>query len=403
MSSHAFRETGISVRIYKRGARTWTASFRIDGRKVQRSTGEEARDPAIGEAKRMVRDELRKELLDITPGADLTWSQLFDLYERDRVPHMKTQWAQSARARKEMFGSCFGAETPVMDLDQADLDRYVYLRTTGALTSTGQNRKKRAVSSGTVESEIRWLNAALRWAMRRKVGGQRLLTLNPLDGLTRPSKNKNPRRPITSEERYTKTIAAADEVDPRGRLRAQLALARYTGHRINAICQLRASDVLFGTEDVEAALAERGADVRLAEHFPHGAVRWSEEHDKSELGWITPMSPQLHAELHAYRRRAQRIGDAPLFPAPGDASKTFRADLAGKWLRRAEKNAKLTQLAGGRWHPYRRLFATELAHVPAKVAAALGGWKDPQTMQSIYQQPAGSDLYSAVLEVGRSR
>ena len=41
MSSHAFRETGISVRIYKRGDRTWTASFRVAGRKIQRSTGED--------------------------------------------------------------------------------------------------------------------------------------------------------------------------------------------------------------------------------------------------------------------------------------------------------------------------------------------------------------------------
>ena len=36
------------------------------------------------------------------------------------------------------------------------------------------------------------------------------------------------------------------------------------------------------------------------------------------------------------------------------------------------------------------------------LAAALGGWKNPQTMQSIYQQPAGDALYTAALEVGKT-
>ena len=56
----------------------------------------------------------------------------------------------------------------------------------------------------------------------------------------------------------------------------------------------------------------------------------------------------------------------------------FDSDLAGKWLMRTEKKAQLPKLAGGRWHPYRRILATELAHVPAKTAAMLGGcWRPP--------------------------
>ena len=30
------------------------------------------------------------------------------------------------------------------------------------------------------------------------------------------------------------------------------------------------------------------------------------------------------------------------------------------------------------------------------------GWKDPQTMTDIYQQPAGAALYTAALEVGKT-
>ena len=117
--------------------------------------------------------------------------------------------------------------------------------------------------------------------------------------------------------------------------------------------------------------------------------------------WITPISPHLRTELELYRSRRPAIGDAPLFPAPKKPSLSFHSELAGKWLVRAEKEAKLPKLAGGRWHPYRRLFATELAHVPAKTAAMLGGWKNPATMQRLYQQPTGESLYAAAMEVGK--
>ena len=82
MITHAFQERKTRVRIYRRGERTWTASFRIEGRKFQRSTGEYAKDRAIGAARQMVRDELRKELLDIEGGPSVTVGQFFDVYFR---------------------------------------------------------------------------------------------------------------------------------------------------------------------------------------------------------------------------------------------------------------------------------------------------------------------------------
>ena len=144
-----------------------------------------------------------------------------------------------------------------------------------------------------------------------------------------------------------------------------------------------------------------GMDSRIAEHYPHGALCWSEDADKIGVGWITPISSDLRAELELYRRLRHVIGDAPLFPAVKDPGHAFDKDLAGKWLLRAEEKAQLPKLAGGRWHPYRRLFATELAHVPAKTAAMLGGWKNPATMQRLYQQPTGESLYAAAMEVGK--
>ena len=236
-TSHAFREAGISVRIYRRGARTWTASFRIDGRKVQRSTGEEAKDPAIAKAKQMVRDELRKELLDIEGGPDVTLGEFFDVYFRDRVPQLAPDWSQASRARREIFEACFGTETKVADLDQADVDRFVHQRTAGDLYPRSQTeRPRKAVSIGTANADLAWLRTAFRWGKRRKLAGAWLITENPLDRLTLPGRNKNQRRPVASEVRYSASRDAADEVDPEGRIRAMLAIARYTGRRINAIC-----------------------------------------------------------------------------------------------------------------------------------------------------------------------
>jgi len=55
---------------------------------------------------------------------------------------------------------------------------------------------------------------------------------------------------------------------PEGRLRYILTLARHTGRRENAICQLLASDVLRSQDDVEAVLSALGLDERQAQYFP---------------------------------------------------------------------------------------------------------------------------------------
>ena len=319
-----------------------------------------------------------------------------------KLYHYQPDWQQASRARRDIFESCFGPETKVANIDQADIDRFVHERTTGNLYPEGQTAKTKAVSVGTSSADLGWLRTAFRWGTRRKLAGEWLISENPLDRLTLPGRNANQRRPVASDERYLASRGAADGVDPKGRIRAMLAIARYTGRRINSICSLMASDVLWTGEDVAEALAALGTDVRLAEHYPHGALRWSEEADKIGQSWITPISPDLRAELELYRGRRHAIGDAPLFPAPRKVGQHFDSDLAGKWLVRAEAKAKLPKLAGGRWHPYRRLFATELAHVPAKTAAMLGGWKNPATMQRLYQQPTGESLYAAAMEVGKN-
>ena len=53
---------------------------------------------------------------------------------------------------------------------------------------------------------------------------------------------------------------------------------------------------------------------------------------------------------------------------------------------KAEKLAELPKLAGGRWHPYRRLWATERKTLPDADVAAAGGWRDTRALKMSYQQ-----------------
>ena len=241
------------------------------------------------------------------------------------------------------------------------------------------------VRDGTLNNEFRWLSSVFNWGRHHKLAGRRLLPENPLHDVTWP-REKNPRRPIASHQRFTRTLEHVDQVDPEGRLRVILSLARYTGRRADAICSLRVSDLLRNLDHVRAVLAGEGMDERLAEHMPHGAILWQDEHDKMGMLFVSPLSGPARSAIDDYLRQTPRVGTVPLFPAPKDPSKPIRLDLVQKWLLRAEEAAGLPKLTGGRWHPYRRLWASERKHMPDIDVAAAGGWKDTRALKLSYQQ-----------------
>jgi 2-polyprenyl-6-methoxyphenol hydroxylase-like FAD-dependent oxidoreductase len=55
--------------------------------------------------------------------------------------------------------------------------------------------------------------------------------------------------------------------------------------------------------------------------------------------------------------------------------------------RRSRTRKSLAKLKEGRWHPYRRKWATERKHMPLTDVAAAGGWKDTETLLTCYQLP----------------
>lgn len=244
----------------------------------------------------------------------------------------------------------------------------------------------------------RWLSAVFNFARTFKIEGRRVLSANPLHDIEWP-KERNVRRPVASHQRYVATMAKADAVDPEGRLRCALALARHTGRRESAIMSLWANDVLRSPEDIRAALAGLGQDERRADLWPNGAIRWRGEADKGGRDLVAPLSKASREELDRYLRAHPRLGEAWLFPAPKNHTKHLRRDLAGRWLLRAEAAAELPKLAGGRWHPYRRLWATERKDMPDADVAAAGGWKDTRALKLSYQQ-SDPETMLRVVEAG---
>jgi integrase len=415
--SETIEEAGIRVRIFRRGAQWW-ADFRVSGERQREPLKTREKSTAETNARNLARSLAAQMLLGVAPDT-LTLGQLFTAYEANRLDVLRPPRQREARTRIAMFLEAWGAELPVSNIDQTRASAYCAARRSLRIVAPGLRRSEegrirrgyrtpQALRDGALDAEFRWLNAVLNWACGfRKADGKALLGANPLprEGKARRAMGwpveKNVRRPVAAHDRYTGTRDHADQVDPAGRLRCIVALARFTGRRESAICALRAADLLFSHTTIRAALAAAGLNEADAEHMPHGAIRWRDEEDKQGYLFITPINGEARAELDRYLSRNPRLGDVPLFPAPGirrkktpatpQPVKPLRRDTALRWLAKAEKLADLPKLRGGAFHPYRRLWAIERKHLPAIDVAAAGGWGDTQALTRIYQkaEPAG--------------
>jgi integrase len=314
---------------------------------------------------------------------------LVERYLREKGPLLSDRWRRQVDTQTKLFLSAWTSDLLVRAIDQHLIDKYVSQRRRGTILPEGG--KKTGVRDGTIHAEIRTLKVVINWGRKKRGNsGRPLIESNPLDGLQWP-REKNVRRPVASHDRYLRTIAQTAKVDPDGRLRCALALARYTGRRQGSICALMASDLLLDTTTVRVALATEGMDEGMANHFPHGGIRWRRETDKTRTAWIVPVSAAARAEIDRYLSESPRLGEVPLFPSDADPMVSIRIDVMGHRLMVAEKRAKVPKLEHGRWHPYRRLWATERKSVPIQDVAAAGGWNSIETVSQIYQQadPAG--------------
>ncbi len=347
--------------------------LREGGHRRRIALGHRDRDAAKRKAEEVVAALRRNELP--VPAA-LTLGTLFDNYLCEVTPRKSASSQQHDRRAAQLFLEVFGRDRKVAALNRRDWDAFIYRRLQGSDGRVGKVRGK-PVRARVITQNLKALRAMLNWATMAGDGrGGYLLDRDPLKGLPYP-KEMSPRRPIVTDRQYRSLLKASRSISPQFEL--ALVLAHETGHRIGSIRLLRWSDVDLDTK----------------------TIRWRGENDKigfEHVTWLTPKA--LQAVKRAQRERPM-IGEAWMFPAPGDASQPVSRHLMRDWWQRGEKQAKVLRAPGLGFHSLRRLFATEMKHIPLTDLCYLGGWKEPQTVLKCYQRPDEDTMRAAL--AGRIR
>jgi integrase len=301
---------------------------------------------------------------------EITLRSLFDIYVREVTPRKGANKQQHDRRAAAMFLRFFGAERPAGSLNLRDWEGFVDARRRGEI---GPGKGSRRVRDRPIEYDLSWLRAVFHWAVKAGRDGEPLLSRNPLAGYPMP-RERSPIRSIVTEEQYQLLCRAAASID--WRLELALVLANETGHRITAIRHLQWSDI----------------------ELDQGRIRWRAEHDKIGFEHLTPMSPVASAALRTARGSRPGIGDVWVLPASRRPDHPCPKGTLDKWFDAAAERAGLALPTRSGWHSLRRKFATELKGVPLRDLCYLGGWKDPKTLLSCYQQPDEEVMRRALLQ-----
>jgi integrase len=345
--------------------------------------------------KKMARRQARAEAVNLAEGCSdlmagkITLAQVFALYLQHRSPRKKTDEERKTDERRaEMWARVLGAKTDPHRVTLRKWEEFIDARLSGLINARGEPvDQPEAIRTRTVESNLNWLKWVFNWAVKwQKKDGGYLMRENPVRGFDIPTE-KNVRRPYASHDRYEKIRAVTDQVvtgSGRSHLSEVFDLAVETGRRINAICQLRYADLCL-------------------DDGTFGSIRWPADTDKMERETSAPLSQIARGAIDRVLRDRPGVGEAYLFPSPGDLAKPITRHLAAKWLRRAEKLAGVEPLQGSLWHAYRRKWATERKHLPDVDVANAGGWKTIDTLKLAYQHADADTMFKVVSEPRRIR
>lgn len=326
-------------------------------------------------------DELNEGVDD----SHATLERIFRLYQQNRSTKKSDTEEKADERRIELFGTYFGHNrrvgSPGDGISLREWEAFVDDRRSGRIDGRAREAEGgRPVSDRTVEADLRWFVSVLNWAVRWRVKGHYLLSENPVRGFPIP-KERNPHRPVASEERFERLLEVSEQVmmelrrtgrrtQARSYLKEILILANDTARRISAICKLEWKDVLF--------------DVP-----PSGAIRWPRDTDKEGKDRISPLTERAREALLVLRE--EWPDSRYVFSAPGLRDQPLHRNRADHWLRKAEALAGLERMG---WHAFRRKWASERMGVPG--AAQAGGWENDRTMQASYQHPDWELLVDAV-------
>ncbi len=365
---------GLSVRVQQRepGAVFYRVVWLPGKGWTYKSLRTKDRDTARRVAEEFLVESAKTQDLAPVELEPLTLKRLWELYQQEAAPYRKntkkTQNQKRSAARRLIIG--LSESKRVDHLTVNDLERYSEMRRTGLGWPDGEPR--RPVRAAAVRDDLALLRTMIIWATKeRRPDGSWLLPENPIRGFKLP-REENPRRPVATYDRFIKVRNAMQRLAAHARhertrqrwLRMELALvlSEATGRRIGAIRGLRWSDISFDSP----------------------RIRWRAEYDKRGRESVVPIPVQLADELRRFQVRLKVVGDTWLFPRKRKDA-PWPTDIFGELLDHAEREAKVPKLEGGRWHPYRRKWATERKEFPLVDVMAAGGWRDRNTLTTSYQ------------------
>ena len=310
----------------------------------------------------------------------VTLRKLWDLFQslnadwRDNAPSSQ----RDDKRKAKLLLAFFGEDYDVMSFSENEQRRYENARRQGFTLPDGT--KVAAVRQSTIWADVVLLHSMLRWGATkyRLASGKPLLPGTPLAGV-KNRKEAAPLRPVATEERYRKVLAATEQLehDPNQKqpkkwahLRLFLKVANATGRRLSAIRHLQWSDINLDTKE----------------------ITWRAQYDKKRREATLPLSNQLAAEFSAVHEERGKPKSGWVFPALTDATKPVDKRVLTDWMLVAEEKAQLPKLEGGVFHPFRRKFASDLQTEPVKQVMVLGGWADQKTMQTCYVQVSTEQL-----------
>jgi integrase len=374
-------------------ARAWDATARNGAGNWRReSLGHRDKRRAIRYAIEQAA-KLQNGVAEIARGK-ATLAHVFAAYQQHRTPKKSATEQQADVRRVEMWSRVLGNIDPHA-ISLAQWEGFIDARRSGCIDPRGNpvpEKDRKPVRVRPAEADCLWLRWVFNWAAKwRLADGRYLMRENPTRGFETRTE-KNPLRPVATQDRYEAVRAVSDEVrmEVPGTAKAKLQrsylselfdIANGTGRRISAVCALRYEDLR----------------LERTKTRPDGAIRWPEDTDKEGKEWSAPLLPVVRAAVDRILRERPGIGRVPLFPSPDDPTKPVTRHLADKWLRKAETMAGLETQRGSLWHAYRRKWSNSRKHYPDVDVAAAGGWKSVAALQRSYQQADEATMLEVVL------
>lgn len=308
-------------------------------------------------------------------GDTLTVDLLFARYERDVVDAGVVKHAGPYRRRLRLWKSYLTGERDVRTIDRPTVDRFVALRRAGKFEGFGRD-----VTERTVGADVELLRTVLNWATTVILeNGARMLEVNPIHGYPIPT-TPAPCRPVVTYDRFLTLRPFCEASAPR--FGVFMDLVEGTGWRVTALCELRADDI----------------DRTKRPEAPNGRLRKRRATDKQGVDQWVPMTAAVRASIDTLP-----VLGGYLFPSASDPARPWTRHYAKARLHRAEFLAKLPDIEGGDFHPYRRKWATERKHLPHADVAAAGGWQGARSLQTAYQQSDAATILAVVDEPRKLR